>query len=136
MLKLFETVYSTITPYLFLNAFRKNIEFSNPIIPNYGEFERTIVNDVHIGPKTQVAAQEWAMWLLERSITDYLFETNYMQIKENIIAKFPKFEISFPSREDFAKKLKARFKGVKEKPSIYWHVHTPIDLNRGGLIIE
>jgi len=119
------------------NTFLKDIAFENPSIPNYGNFEPTVVKDVPIGPKTQEEANEWATWLLIKNLPSYQFEKGYQRLVEEIIQKFSKFKVSLPSRMELARLLRKNFITKGEKlPDYYWFVQAPLDLNPGGRIIE
>lgn len=119
------------------NSFCKDVEFFEPNLPNYGTFDKTVVNKVPIGPKTKDDAQKWAEWLLIKKINDYLFKEDYRQLTEHIILKFPEFEVELPSQQQMAQILRETFmKSKQRKSSTYWYVHAPLDLNPGGKITE
>ncbi|MHA1357682.1 MAG: hypothetical protein ACTSRC_06200 [Candidatus Helarchaeota archaeon] len=119
------------------NTFLKDIAFGNPSIPNYGNFEQTVIKDVPIGPKTQEDANEWANWLLINNLTSYQFEKGYQRVVEEISQKFSKFKVSLPSRMELSNLLREKLLTTAERmPNHYWFVQAPLDLNPGERIIE
>jgi len=119
------------------NTFLKDVEFPNPSLPNYGNFERTTVEKVPIAPKTQEDANKWALWLLINNLTSYQFEKGYQRLVEETSQKFSKFKVTLPSQRELSKLLRERLLIAAERmPHYYWFVQAPLDLNPGERIIE
>jgi len=120
-----------------INSFKKDIEFTEPSLPNYGTFETTIVRGVPIGPETQKDAEQWGEKLLKSRLSVYQFKKVYQNLIKEIASKFPKFKISLPSRTDLAISIRQKFvRGRVRLPEYYWFLQAPLDLNPGGKIIE
>jgi len=120
-----------------LNTFLKNIKFSNPSIPNYDNFEETLVKDIPIGPKSQEDANKWAKHHLLHAIESYSFHKTYIQLVKKIKLKLPEFNLNLPSEEELTLDLRNNFLKKQERmPAYYWFIQAPLDLNPGGRLVE
>ncbi len=110
-------------------TFRKNVLIESPSMGGLGEFNNTIIHDVPIVPATGKDAQEWADWLLTRSITRYSGRKAYRELITNIGIRFPNFEVKLPSLEKVAEQERKVSVESQGRPSReYWYLQAPMDL--------
>ncbi|QEE14499.1 hypothetical protein DSAG12_00312 [Promethearchaeum syntrophicum] len=108
-------------------TFLTQIHFENPSITGYGAFDPISMQRIKVEPFNHDEAVIWANWLFKQDITKYLFIKTYNELKRSIQAKFPKFTIEFPTREDFRTDLED-LQEQKEIPDVFWYSNAPLDL--------
>lgn len=109
----------------------KSIRIREPTLSDYGGFDDTVIRDVPIAPRTTRDAQEWAEWMLEHEIREYLDEDGYSDLLRRLESRFSGFKVSMPDRDKAARDIrrKATAKDGLLPPS-YWHLQAPLDLGR------
>lgn len=107
-------------------SFRKKINFKSPNVNNFGAFDSLSI-EVEIKPKTEADANVWANWLLRYDISDFLFDTTFVERKKQISLLFPDFTIDFLSHEALVEEMKDNL-DLENIPNEYWFVQAPIDL--------
>jgi DNA-binding PadR family transcriptional regulator len=112
--------------------FRKEITVDKPTFGEFGSFE-SLKLTIPIFPETQSDAIQWGNYLLKQSITTYLDESNYANLREMVAKKFSaKFEPERLSSRliDFGEMLTQATaeRSAGETTERYWFLVTPKDL--------
>ena len=79
-----------------------NIEFNNPSLPDFGQFETFKVEQVPITACSRTDAQEWSNWRLKSRISDFATSELYNKCWEEASKPLNRFYPSCPPRSDLA----------------------------------
>ena len=79
-----------------------DIEFSNPSLPDFGQFETFKVEQVPITAYSRTDAQEWSNWRLKSRISDFATSELYNKCWEEASIPLNRFYPSCPPRSDLA----------------------------------
>lgn len=112
-------------------SFKITKSFKNPEILDLGIFNNLTVNNIPIIPINNEEANNWAIWILEQKIIDYLGAEDYSKLCSEIIRMkpFKQFEISLPAQEEMAKSfVKESEEGDIEFMEKYWYLKSPLEL--------
>lgn len=107
----------------------KSLQIEKPSVGEYGKFDDTEIRGIPIAPRTSRDAQEWAEWLLEHEIAEYLDEEGYADLVRRINSRFPDFVVRVPNRSKMAAQIRrsATAQGGLLPPA-YWYLQAPLDL--------
>ena len=111
------------------HSFKTAITFDLPEIERYGAFDRTTVDEVPIAPQTKKDAQEWARFLLEDRIKEYLTTERYQTLVGQI-EELPGFYkhaavLDLPTKATFAKQI---YDDNGPGNIRFWFLIAPLDL--------
>ncbi len=79
-----------------------DIEFSNPSLPDYGQFETSKAEQVPITARFQTHAQEWSNWRLKSRIRDFATSALYSKWWKEASRPFNGFHLRRPTRSRLA----------------------------------
>ncbi len=65
--------------------------------PKLGKFDASRLEGVELIPRTQVAAQEWAEWLLWDGLQDYMVPSTLDEASRAVEQRFPLYSLKLPS---------------------------------------
>lgn len=112
------------------HSFKKTITFDHPEIERYGVFDRTTVDEVPIAPQTKNDAREWARFLLEDGVKEYLTAEQYLALVGQIeqLPGFYKYAavLELPTQATLAKKIQDDDSSGNKR---YWFLRAPLDLH-------
>lgn len=82
-----------------------DIEFNNPSLPDFKQFETFKVDQVPITARFQSHAQEWANWRLKSRIRNFATSELYSKWWKEASTPFNEFRLKFPTRSRLASKV-------------------------------
>lgn len=120
-----------------LDAERMNLRRSKlfrPELEGLGKFDQITVGEIPIFPTTFGDANAWALWIQERSVTQYLDEASFEQLNSHIVERFPGFKVKLRNRQDLARRLGDSVHPSEGDrfPSAYWFLRASLDLGDSG----
>jgi hypothetical protein len=112
-----------------LNTFRKDLSVTKPALRKFGKFKDAVLKDVPIRAATLTDAENWAQWLLRRSVSTYLSKDRYDEKVREAVNKFPDFSsrIKLPKQKDLAQQIRGQSE-PGALPEEYWYLQAPLDL--------
>ncbi len=99
---------------------RRDLNFQNPFLFDYWEFEPFTVEQIPITAYSREDAYKWAVWRLNSRIRDFATSKLYSEWWKEASEPFKEFHLACPTRSVLA--LKA-WKGAAERPDTrIWHL--------------
>lgn len=102
------------------NTMRKDYEFQNPSIDEFGRFDDFTARDIKIRAATEEDAEEWAGWRLVNSIGNFATRKKYNDWVNDAQTPFSNFDILLPERNELA--VKTWKDNVDHKSQAAWYL--------------
>jgi hypothetical protein len=111
------------------NSFSRDLIVKAPVLNGYGSFNETVIHNVPIIPATNRDANEWARWLLSKSITKFTDRNSYDRLVKNIQTRFIGFNFILPTLDETAgTERRVSIQNTGRPSRSYWYLQAPIDL--------
>ena len=98
----------------------RKVEFREPTVPGYGEFDSLTVPDVAVTARSREDARQWSLWRLNTRIRDYATVQRYDQWNRDAVAPFVEYEPELSSRSALAQVAWASAAGRPDART--WHL--------------